>query len=239
MGLALLSEKRRKRRFDLNEDDIKPYLALDGMIEAAFFAANRLFGLSFAERSDIALYNPDVRSWTVVGRDGAPVALFIGDYFARSSKRSGAWMSAFRRQEKLDGEVLPIIVNVLNFAKAGDGEPTCLSFTDAKTLFHEFGHALHGILSNVTYPLIAGTNVATDFVEFPSQIFEHWLDQPEMLRRFARHRDTGEPMPDSLIEKLLAARSFNQGFATIEYAASAFVDLDLHAQGAKDDVCRV
>ena len=221
------TEKRRKRLFDVDGGAFKPYLQLDRMIEAAFFAAGRLFGLSFIERFDIPLYHPDARSWAVLGRDGAPIALFIGDYFARPSKRGGAWMNAFRKQEKLDGAVLPIVVNVLNFARAGEGEATLLSLEDARTLFHEFGHALHGMLSNVAYPLIAGANVAPDFVEFPSQVYENWLEQPEMLRRFAVHARTGEPMPEPLMQKLLAARRFNQGFATVEYAASALVDLGL------------
>ena len=232
------AEKRRKRQFDVDEDAIKPYLQLDKMIEAAFFVAGRLFGLRFVERFDIPLYHRDVRSWTVLGSDGAPIALFIGDYFARPSKRSGAWMSAFRKQEKLDGVVLPIVVNVLNLAKPADGEAPLLGFDEARTLFHEFGHALHGMLSNVAYPLISGTSVATDFVEFPSQMYEHWLEQPEILRRFAVHRETGEPMSEAMLEKLVSAQEFNQGFATVEYAASALVDLGLHARpdGANAEV---
>jgi peptidyl-dipeptidase Dcp len=224
------AEKRRKAEFDFDEGETKPYLQLDKLIEAAFYAANRLFGLTFTERADIPLYHPEARSWTVARADGAPVALFIGDYFARPSKRSGAWMSAFRDQHKLDGEVLPIVVNVLNFAKGGQGEPCLLSFDDARTLFHEFGHALHGMLSNVTYPMISGTSVAQDFVEFPSQLYEHWLEQPEILRRFALHHETGEPMQEALLQRLLAARQFNQGFATVEFAASALVDLGLHLE---------
>jgi peptidyl-dipeptidase Dcp len=227
------AEKRRKAEFDLDENATKPYLQLEKMIDAAFYAANRLFGLTFTERRDIVLHHPDARSWTVSDQNGAPLALFIGDYFARPSKHSGAWMNAFRVQEKLDGEVLPIVVNVLNFAKGGEGSPSLLSFDDARTLFHEFGHALHGMLSNVTYPLLSGTNVSTDFVEFPSQVYENWLEQPEMLRRFARHYITGAPMPEPLLEKLLLARRFNQGFATIEYTASALVDLDLHLLAAE------
>ncbi len=166
------------------------------MIEAAFYAASRLFGLEFVERFDLKLYDPDVRAWTVMGRDGAPIALFIGDYFARPSKRSGAWMSNFRGQQKLDGRQAPIVVNVMNFAKGGEGEPSLMSVDDARTLFHEFGHALHGMLSDVTYPTISGTHVAGDFVEFPSQLYEHWMIQPEMLRRFALHYKTGKPMPE-------------------------------------------
>ena len=231
-----LSEKRRKAEFDFDEGELKPYLQLDRMIEAAFYAASRLFGLSFAERFDLKLYHPDVRAWEVTGRDGAPKALFLGDYFARPSKRSGAWMSGFRGQRKLDGRQLPIVVNVMNFAKGGEGEASLLSVDDARTLFHEFGHALHGMLSDVIYPRISGTHVAGDFVEFPSQVFEHWIQQPEMLRRFALHYKTGGPMPDALIDKLLTARRFNQGWATVEYAASALVDLKLHLDPSPDEV---
>ena len=223
-----LAEKRRKVEFDFDEGELKPYLQLEKMIEAAFYVAGRLFGLSFAERFDLKLYDPDVRAWTASGRDGAPIALFIGDYFARPPKRSGAWMSVFRGQEKLDGPQLPIVVNVMNFAKGGAGEPSLLSAADARTLFHEFGHALHGMLSDVTYPLISGTHVAGDFVEFPSQLYEHWKEQPEVLRRFALHYKTGEPMPEALLSKLVSARQFNQGWATVEYTASALVDLRLH-----------
>jgi peptidyl-dipeptidase Dcp len=231
-----LAEKRRKAEFDFDEGELKPYLQLDRMIEAAFYAASRLFGLGFEERFDLKLYDPDVRAWSVSGRDGAPVALFIGDYFARASKRSGAWMSNLRGQEKLDGPQLPIVVNVMNFAKGAEGEASLLSLADARTLFHEFGHALHGMLSDVTYPLISGTHVAGDFVEFPSQLYEHWIKEPEMLRRFALHYKTGEPMPEALIDKLLNARGFNQGWATVEYTASALVDLRLHLDPSPTDV---
>ena len=231
-----LAEKRRKAEFDFDEGELKPYLQLDRMIEAAFYAASRLFGLSFEERFDLKLYDPDVRAWTVNGRRGSPMALFIGDYFARPSKRSGAWMSNFRGQQKLDGPQLPIVVNVMNFAKGGEGEASLLSLADARTLFHEFGHALHGMLSDVTYPLISGTRVAGDFVEFPSQLFEHWIKEPEMLRRFALHYKTGEPMPEALIAKLLDARRFNQGWATVEYTASALVDLKLHLDPSPADI---
>ena len=233
---AIYAEKRRKAEFDFDEGEIKPYLQLDRMIEAAFYAANRLFGLEFAERFDLQLYHPDVRAWEVTGRDGAPKALFFGDYFARPSKRSGAWMSSFRGQQKLDRAQLPIIVNVMNFAKGAEGEASLLSFDDARTLFHEFGHALHGLLSDVTYPRISGTHVAGDFVEFPSQLFEHWIKQPEMLRRFALHYKTGEPMPEALMGKLLNARRFNQGLATVEYTASALVDLRLHLDPSPAEV---
>ncbi len=231
-----LAEKRRKAEFDIDESLIKPYLQLDRMIEAAFAAAGRLFGLKFAERFDLKLYHPDVRAWSVTGPDGAPLALFLGDYFSRPSKRSGAWMSQFRGQDKLDGGVRPIVVNVMNFAHGGEGGASLLGFDDARTLFHEFGHALHGILSDVTYPILSGTHVATDFVEFPSQLYEHWLEQPELLSRYAVHYETGEAMPEALIAKVMAARRFNQGFATVEYAASALVDLRLHLDPAPGDV---
>jgi peptidyl-dipeptidase Dcp len=223
------AEKLRQQRCDFDEAAIKPYLNLERMIDAAFDTAQRLFGLSFMPRNDVPVWHPDVRVWEVRGSDGKPIGLFFGDYFARTSKRSGAWMTSLRDQEKLAGDIRPLIVNVCNFAKAADGEPTLLSFDDARTLFHEFGHALHGLLSRVTYPKISGTSVATDFVELPSQLYEHWLQQPEVLRRFALHYQTGEPMPEELLQRLIAARNFNQGFATVEYIASAMVDLDFHS----------
>ena len=228
------AERVRKARYDLDAGEVKPYFTLDGMIAAAFDCATRLFGLRFAERHDVPVYHPDVRVFEVTDRDGAPVGLFLGDYFARPSKRSGAWMSAFRTQRKLDGDVRPIIVNVINFQKGSGDVPPLLSFDDARTLFHEFGHGLHGLLSDVTYPMIAGTSVARDFVEFPSQLYEHWLEQREVLGRFARHYRTGEPMPEALIDRLLAARRFNQGFSTVEYTSSALVDLEFHLLASAD-----
>jgi peptidyl-dipeptidase Dcp len=223
------AEKVRKAEYKLDEAEIKPYLPLDRVIEAAFYTAGRLFGLSFAERRDLPLYHPDVRAFEVSDGDGRHVGLFLGDYFARPSKRSGAWASAFRRQQKLGRETRPIILNVMNFAKGTAGGPTLLSFDDARTLFHEFGHALHGLLSDVTYPSLAGTAVARDFVELPSQLYEHWLTTREVLERCARHHQTGAPMPPSVIERMRAARTFNQGFATVEYLASAIVDSEVHA----------
>ncbi len=219
------AEKLRKERYDLDEAELMPYFQLDKMIAAAFHTAHRLFGLDFTERKDIPIYHPDVRVWEVT-RGGAHVGLFYGDYFARSSKRGGAWMSSFRDQENMGKLITPLIVNNCNFPKS---EPALLSFDEAKTLFHEFGHALHGLLSQVRYPRLAGTNVAQDFVELPSQIFEHWLEVPETLERFAVHAETGEPIPKTLLQKLTAARNFNKGFATVEFLASAFVDLDYHA----------
>ena len=230
------AERRRKAEFDLDEAEIKPYFQLDKMIEAAFYTAEKLFGLSFKPRPDIPLYHPDARAWEVKDADGTAIALFIGDYFARPSKRSGAWMNAFRSQQRLDGAVLPIIVNVMNFAKAPEGEASLLSFDDARTLFHEFGHGLHGMLSDVTHPILAGTAVSRDFVEFPSQLYEHWFEEPALLRRFAIHKDTGAPIPEALLRRLLDARNFNQGFATVEYTASALVDLDLHSRGGDGPV---
>jgi len=214
---------RRKAEHDLDEAELKPYLQLDRMIEASFACANRLFGLEFAPL-DVPLYHPDARAWEVT-RNGAPVAIFIGDYFARGSKRSGAWCSAMRSQSMLDGAVTPIVVNVCNFAKS---EPALLSYDDARTLFHEFGHALHQMLSNVTYGLISGTSVARDFVELPSQLYEHWLEVPEVLEEFATHADTGAPMPRDLLDRLLGAATYDMGFSTVEYVASALVDLAFH-----------
>ncbi|HXX09474.1 MAG TPA: M3 family metallopeptidase [Pseudolabrys sp.] len=222
------TEKLRKAKFDLDEAEIKPYFQLEKMVEAAFETAHRLFGLSF-KKVDVPLYHPDARAWEVTDAQGRHVALFIGDYFARSSKHSGAWMTTLRDQAKLSGDVRPIVLNVCNFSKPAQGEPALLSFDDARTLFHEFGHALHGMLSNVTYPLLAGTAVPSDFVELPSQLYEHWLEVPEILREYARHCRTGKPMPKALLDRLLATRTFNQGFATVEYTACALVDLDLHS----------
>jgi peptidyl-dipeptidase Dcp len=221
------AEKLRKQRFDLSEEEIKPYFQLEKVIEAAFYTAERLFGLVFRPALDVPVYHPDVRVWEVRGPEERHVGLFFGDYFARPSKRSGAWMTTLRDQDRLDGEIRPLVLNVMNFAKSV-GEPTLLSFDDARTLFHEFGHALHALLSDVTYPTLAGTNVLQDFVELPSQLYEHWLDQPEILRRFAIHYRTGEAIPEGLLSRLLKARTFNQGQATAEYLASSYVDMDFH-----------
>jgi peptidyl-dipeptidase Dcp len=233
------AEKVRKTRFDVDDGEIKPYLQLDKVVAAAFDTAHKLFGITFTERKDLPVYHPEVRTFEVK-REGRHVGLFLGDYFARPSKHSGAWMSGWRRQEKLSGEITPIVVNVMNFAKGADGEPTLLSLDDARTLFHEFGHGLHGLLSNVTYPSLSGTSVEKDFVELPSQLYEHWLMRPEVLARFARHYKTGKPLPPALLERFEAARNFNQGFKTVEYLAAAIVDLDLHAlpAGKKIDVDR-
>ncbi len=224
------AEKRRKAEHDLDEAALKPYLQLDRMIEASFACANRLFGLEF-KPLDVPLYHPDCRAWEVT-RDGKHVAVFIGDYFARGSKRSGAWCSAMRGQAKFPKEQAPVVINVCNFAK---GDPALLSYDDARTLFHEFGHALHQMLSNVTYESISGTSVARDFVELPSQLYEHWLEVPEVLAEFATHADTGEAMPQEMLEKVLKAANFDQGFQTVEYVASALVDLAFHEGAAPAD----
>ncbi len=227
------SEKRRKELHDLDEAELKPYLQLDRMIEAAFDCANRLFGLEFAP-IDTPLHHSDARAWEVT-RDGRHMAVFVGDYFARSSKRSGAWCSAMRSQRKLGGEVRPIVLNVCNFAKPVEGRPALLSYDDARTLFHEFGHALHQMLSDVTYESISGTSVARDFVELPSQLYEHWLEVPDVLRRYATHAETGAPMPDDLLDRLLKAATYDMGFQTVEYVASALVDLAFHDGPAPAD----
>ena len=225
------SEKRKAAEHDLDEAALKPYLSLNAMLGAQFDCANRLFGLEFRELSE-PLYHPDARAWEVK-RGGKHVAVFIGDYFARGSKRSGAWCSAMRSQRKLGGEVRPIVVNVCNFAK---GEPALLSYDDARTLFHEFGHALHQMLSDVTYGFVSGTSVARDFVELPSQLYEHWLEVPEVLEKHARHYASGEPMPADVLARLLAAGAYDQGFATVEFVSSALVDLAFHEGPPPADV---
>lgn len=223
------AEKLRQKTFSLDEATVKPYFQLEKMIEASFDCATRLFGLTFKPAPEAPVYHPDVRAYDVKDKAGKHVALFYADYFARPGKHSGAWMSGFREQQKLRRETRPIITNVMNFVKPAPGEPALLSFDDARTLFHEFGHALHGMLSDVTYPSLAGTSVPRDFVELPSQLYEHWLEQPEVLKRHAIHAETGEAIPDALLAKLIAARTYGQGFATVEYCASALMDLAFHA----------
>ncbi|NDR59343.1 M3 family metallopeptidase [Aliiruegeria sabulilitoris] len=216
----------RRKKHDLDEAELKPYLQLDRMIEAAFDCATRLFKLEFTPL-EIDLHHPDARAWEVT-RDGQHMAVFIADYFARSGKRSGAWCSAMRSQEKLAGDIRPHVLNICNFAKPAEGAPALLSYDDARTLFHEFGHALHQMLSDVTYQTLSGTSVPRDFVELPSQLYEHWLEVPEVLRRFATHAETGEPMPQEMLERVLAAATFDMGFQTVEFIASALVDLEFH-----------
>ena len=222
------SEKLRAHKFDFDEAELKSYLTLDNIITASFDVANRLFGITVEEHKDVDAYHSDVRTFEVKNADGSHRAVFLADYFARSSKRSGAWMSGFKGQHKLNDGETPIIINVMNFAKAPEGEETLLSLDDARTLFHEFGHALHGILSDVTYPSVSGTSVARDFVELPSQLYEHWLTLPDVLSKHARHVETGEPIPQSLLEKVLSASKFNAGFNAVEFTSSALVDMEFH-----------
>ncbi len=227
------AEKRRRALHDLDEAELKPYLQLDRMIEAAFTCSNRLFGLEFRPL-DLPLYHPDCRAWEVT-RNGQHLAVFIGDYFARASKRSGAGCSVMRSQARRPRPLSPIVINVCNFAKPPKGKPALLSYDDARTLFHEFGHALHQMLSDVDFGSVSGTSVARDFVELPSQLYEHWLEVPEVLSEFATHADTGEAMPKALLDKVLAAATFDMGFQTVEYIASAMVDLDFHSGPAPAD----
>jgi peptidyl-dipeptidase Dcp len=227
------AEKVRKAHYDVAESEVKPYLQLAKFREATFWCAQKLYGISFEPRSDIAVYHPDVTVWTVKDSAGATIGLFYFDPFARPGKNSGAWMNEIRSEEQFDGKVLPLVINVCNFSKPAAAEPALLSIDDAVTTFHEFGHALHGLLSRTTYPFVSGTNVPRDFVEFPSQINEHWAMRPEILERFALHYKTGAPMPPALIERLNKAKTFNQGFETVEYLASAWVDMDMHLAGAR------
>lgn len=234
------AEKLRARKFDFSEAELKPYLQLERIIEACFDVAGRIFGIHAVPLKGVVGYHPDVRVFEIRDREDNLVALFLGDYFARPSKRSGAWMSSFQSQHRLPlangrmGEI-PIIYNVCNFAKPEAGKPALLSLDDARTLFHEFGHAAHGMLSNVTYPSVSGTGVSRDFVELPSQLYEHWLTVPEILKTYAVHFETGEPMPQSLLDKVLAARNFNAGFNTVEFTSSALVDMAFHTRPAVED----
>jgi len=234
------AEKLRAKKFDFSEAELKPYLQLEKIIEACFDVAERLFGIRAVEKTGVPVYHPDVRVFEIRDREDRLVAMFLGDYFARASKRSGAWMSSYQSQHRLplpNGSVgeIPIVYNVCNFAKPAEGKPALLSLDDARTLFHEFGHALHGMLSNVTYPSVSGTGVSRDFVELPSQLYEHWLTVPEILTRYAVHDRTGETMPQALLDKVLAARTFNSGFATVEFTSSALVDMAFHTQGPVDE----
>ncbi|TCL72786.1 M3 family metallopeptidase [Rhizobium sp. BK251] len=234
------AEKIRTRKFDFSEAELKPYLQLEKIIDACFDVAGRLFGIRAVEKKGVPAYHPDVRVFEIRDREDRLIALFLGDYFARPSKRSGAWMSSFQSQHKLplkDGTTgeIPIVYNVCNFAKPAEGKPALLSLDDARTLFHEFGHGLHGMLSNVTYPSVSGTGVSRDFVELPSQLYEHWLTVPAILKQYAVHFETGEPMPQALLDKVLAARTFNSGFATVEFTSSALVDMAFHTRDAVED----
>ena len=230
------SEKVRKEKYDLDEAAIKPYLSLDNALQGVFNTTNKLWGISFTEIFDIDLYHPDARIWEVNDKDGSHLGVFIGDYFTRSNKRGGAWMSSFKGQSNLDTRERPIVVNVCNFpAPVGDA-PSLLSFENLITLFHEFGHAMHGILTNVTYGSMAGTSGPRDFTEFPAQILEHWASEPEILKSFATHYETGETIPNDLINKLLKASKFNQGFMNTEYLAASLLDMDWHTISADEDL---
>ena len=228
------AEKLRLARYDFDENELKPYFELGKVVDAAFYTAGRLFGLTFAPRTDIPGYHPDVKVWEVL-RDGKVIGLFYGDFFARPGKRSGAWMTSFREQSRLDGEQIPFIVNTCNFSKPPEGEPALLSQDEARTVFHEFGHGLHGLLSSVTYPRISGTNVVRDFVELPSQIFEHWLSTEPVLERLT-HWKTGAAIPPDLLERLEAARKANTGFEIVEFVSSALLDMDYHTRPMDTDV---
>ena len=227
------AEKVRREKYDLDEAEITPYLQLENLRAGMFFVAGKLFGLRFepVAAGSVPVFHPDVRVWEVRREDGSMVGLWYFDPFARAGKRSGAWMSDYRSQERFDGAVLPLVSNNCNFVKPPPGEPALLSWDDATTLFHEFGHALHALCSDVDYPSLAGTRVARDYVEFPSQILEHWLSTPEILDRFAVHCETGQPIPPELVAKIRRAETFNEGFRTVEFLASAIVDMRLHLAG--------
>jgi peptidyl-dipeptidase Dcp len=230
------AEKVRKAKYDLDTNAVKPYLQLEKLREGMFWMAGQLFGFQFTPATGVPVVHPDVRVWQVsktTPKGTEPVGLWYFDPYARAGKRSGAWMNAYRVQERFDRDIKTIVSNNANFVKGKEGEPILISWDDAETLFHEFGHALHGLSSNVQYPSLAGTAVARDYVEFPSQLLEHWLPTPEVLNRFALHYQTGEPMPRALVEKIERAATFNQGFATVEYLAAALVDMKLHLAGAK------
>ena len=230
------SEKVRKEKYDLDESAIKPYLSLDNVLQGVFNTTNKLWGLNFTEIFDIDLYHPDARIWEVTDEDGSHLGIFIGDYFTRSNKRGGAWMSSFKGQSNLDGRERPIVVNVCNFPAPVGDDPALLSFDNVVTLFHEFGHAMHGTLTDVKYGSMAGTSGPRDFIELPSQLLEHWASEPQVLKSFATHYETGEPIPDELIEKLLNASKFNQGFINTEYLAASLLDMDWHTISADDEL---
>ncbi len=228
------AEKVRKDRYDLDQNEVKQYLQLDKLREGMFWVAGELFNFNFTPVTNVAVYHPDVRVWEVKNKTtGKHIGLWYFDPFAREGKSSGAWMNAYRNQERVDGSITTIVSNNSNFVKGKPGEPVLISWDDATTLFHEFGHALHGLSSNVTYPSLSGTSVATDYVEFPSQILERWISTPEVLQKFAVHYQTGKPIPQNLVDRIERASAFNQGFATVEYLSSALVDMKMHLAGAQ------
>ncbi len=228
------AEKVRKAKYDLDENEVKPYMQLEKMREGMFWMAGELFNFNFEQVTDVPVFHADVRVWKVSDKtSGKQIGLWYFDPYAREGKRSGAWMTAYREQSRNNGEVTTIVSNNSNFIKGKDGEPVLISFDDAETLFHEFGHALHGLCSNVTYPKLSGTNVATDYVEFPSQILERWLSTPEILNKYALHYKTGAPIPADLVKRIKNANKFNKGFGTVEYLASALIDMKLHLVGSQ------
>ncbi|MFZ1390808.1 MAG: M3 family metallopeptidase [Dokdonella sp.] len=228
----LYADQVRKAEYDLDEAAIKPYFELNRVLnDGVFFAANQLYGLTFKERHDLPVYQPDVRVFDVFDADGQQLALFYADYYKRPSKSGGAWMDVFVEQNGLTG-TKPVVYNVCNFTKPADGQPALLSFDDVTTMFHEFGHALHGMFSNVKYPSVAGTSTSRDFVEFPSQFNENWALEPKVFANYAKHNGTGEPMPQALVDKIIKARAFNQGYATVEYLGAALLDQAWHQLGA-------
>ena len=226
------AEKVRKAKYDLDQNEVKPYLSLESLREGMFWVAGELFGFHFEEVKDgsVSVYHPDVRAFRVTGAGGKHVGYWYFDPYARQGKSSGAWMNEYRAQSRIDGDVPVIVSNNANFVKGAPGEPVLISWDDARTLFHEFGHALHGLNSNVTYPQVAGTSVARDYVEFPSQLLERWLSTPEVLGRFALHYQTKKPIPPELVQKLAKSDKFNQGFLTVEYLSSALIDMKMHLQ---------
>ena len=225
-------EKVRKAKYDLDQNEIKPYLQLEKLREGVFWVAGELFNFNFTPVTNVPVAHPDIRVWEVTDKTTKRhIGLWYFDPYARAGKRSGAWMNAYRSQERIDGEITTIVSNNANFVKGKPGEPVLISWDDATTMFHEFGHALHGLNSNVTYPSVAGTAVPRDYVEFPSQLLEHWLSTPEVLQRFALHYQTGKPIPQALVDKITRSATFNQGFATIEYLSAALVDMKLHLAG--------
>jgi peptidyl-dipeptidase Dcp len=233
------AEQVRKAKYDLDESQIKPYFELNNVLQnGVFYAANKLYGLTFKERHDIPVYQPDVRTFEVFDKDGSPLALFYVDYFKRDNKSGGAWMDNFVDQTKLLG-TKPVVFNVANFTKPASGQPALLTFDDVTTMFHEFGHALHGMFSDVTYPKVSGTNVPRDFVEFPSQFNEHWALEPSVFAHYARHYQTGAPMPQALVDKIKNSRTFNQGFATTELMAASLLDFAWHTLPAGTNVADV
>jgi len=225
-------EKVRKAKYDLDQNEVKPYLQLDKLVEAIHWVAGELFNFKFTPATNVPVAHPDIRVWEVTDKtSGKHIGLWYFDPYARAGKRSGAWMNAYRNQERINGEITTIVSNNANFVKGKPGEPLLISWDDATTMFHEFGHALHGLNSNVTYPSLSGTSVARDYVEFPSQLMEHWLSTPEVLQKFAVHYQTGKPIPQSLVDKINRSKTFNEGFVTVEYLAAAILDMKLHLLG--------